>query len=111
MSGGSDDSGRQCTYLHGLPQLAQVQIIETMSWTRHFLSLFSVLILYLTFNSPTANATDAYPKTNDQSTTIAVPRWWYYGQTTDQITKSLNDNNARITHLRVEDPTVPTFAV
>ena len=74
-----------------------------------FCHVLTLLILLL--NSSIVNATDAYPKTNDQSTTIAVPRWWYNGQTADQITQSINANNARITHLRVEDPTVPTFAV
>ena len=77
-----------------------------MSWTRHVLTLLILLL-----NSSIVNATDAYPKTNDQSTTIAVPRWWYNGQTADQITTLINANNARITHIRVEDPTVPTFAV
>lgn len=82
-----------------------------MSWARRLFTFLNVFFLCLTLNSRIANATDAYPKTNDQSTTIAVARWWYIGQTADQITTLLNTNNARITHLRVEDPTVPTFAV
>lgn len=82
-----------------------------MSSARRLFTFLRVFFLCLTLNSRIADATDAYPKTNDQSTTIALPRWWYIGQTADQITTLLNTNDARITHLRVEDPTVPTFTV
>jgi hypothetical protein len=58
-----------------------------------------------------AAATDAFPTTNDQATTIAVARWWYTGVTGSQIGALLNQNGARITELRVEDPSVPTFTV
>jgi hypothetical protein len=43
-----------------------------------------------------AGATDAFPTTNDQSTTIATARWWYYGQTASQVTALLSANKARL---------------
>jgi hypothetical protein len=42
---------------------------------------------------------------------IAVKRWFYGGQTAEQITALLGENQARLTQIRVEDPSVPTFAV
>jgi hypothetical protein len=58
-----------------------------------------------------AGATQAFPTTNDQSTTIATPRWWFYGLTGPQITTEVNALHARITQIRVMNPSVPTFAV
>jgi hypothetical protein len=42
---------------------------------------------------------------------IAVKRWFYCGQTAEQITALLGENQARLTQIRVEDASVPTFAV
>jgi hypothetical protein len=61
--------------------------------------------------SPAARATDAFPTTNDQATNLGVARWFYWGQTADQVGALANQNNARLTDVRVEDPSVPTFAV
>jgi hypothetical protein len=58
-----------------------------------------------------AAATDAFPFTNDQATTIGVARWWYTGVTASQVSTLINQNGARLTQIRVEDPTVPTFTV
>ena len=58
-----------------------------------------------------AGATDAFPTTNDQSTTIATARWWYYGETASQVSALATQHDARITQIRVMDPSVPTFAV
>jgi hypothetical protein len=58
-----------------------------------------------------AGATDAFPTTNDHSTQTATGWWWYYGQTAAQVGALVNQNNARLTQVRVEDPNVPTFAV
>jgi beta-lactamase family protein len=58
-----------------------------------------------------SSATDAYPYTNDQATTTSVARWFYYGVTASQVTSYLNANAARLTQIRVVDPSVPTFAV
>lgn len=58
-----------------------------------------------------SNATDAFPYTNDQATTTAVARWFYYGVTASQVSNYLTTNGARLTQVRVVDPSVPTFAV
>lgn len=60
---------------------------------------------------PSADATDAYPYTNDQATTISVPTWFYWGQTAEQVGALCQQNNARLTQVRVDDPSVPTFTV
>jgi hypothetical protein len=58
-----------------------------------------------------AGATDAFPTTNDQSTTIATARWFYYGETASQVSALATHHDARITEIRVMNPSVPTFAV
>ena len=67
--------------------------------------------LLLTLFAPFTSATDAFPNTDDHATTIAIPRWFYWGQTASEISTLINLKHARITKLRVVDPTVPTFAV
>jgi len=52
--------------------------------------------------------TNAYPTTNERG--IQIPRWFYWGQTGDNLGQLLNENDARLTRLRVQDPNVPTFA-
>ncbi|KAH0553062.1 hypothetical protein GP486_006746 [Trichoglossum hirsutum] len=42
---------------------------------------------------------------------LDIPRWWYYGQTAADLTQLFNQNNARATVIRVQDPKVPTFDV
>ena len=71
----------------------------------------AIFLVGLIVTALPAGATDAFPTTNDQATTIAVARWWYTGVTGSQISTLLNQNQARITELRVEDPSVPTFTV
>ena len=51
-----------------------------------------------------AGATVAFPTTNDQSTTIATARWWYYGETAGQVSALATEHDARITEIRVMDP-------
>lgn len=58
-----------------------------------------------------ASATDAFPTTDDHSTTIATPWWWYYGVTSAQVASLVSKNHARLTQIRVDDPSVPTFDV
>jgi len=58
-----------------------------------------------------AGATNAFPSTDDYSTTIATPAWWYHGVTAAQVTALVDQNHARLTQVRVEDPSVPTFDV
>jgi hypothetical protein len=58
-----------------------------------------------------ASATNAFPTTDDHSTEIATPSWWYYGQTAAQVSALVNKNHARLTQIRVMDPAAPTFAV
>lgn len=75
----------------------------------HF--LFFVVYLWTFWLVPTSRATDAYPTTNDQSTTIATGQWFFWGQTGAQISEFCNENNARITQIRIDNPSVPTFTV
>jgi hypothetical protein len=42
---------------------------------------------------------------------VDIPRWFYYGQTANQVGQLTSQYNARLTEVRVEDPSVPTFAV
>ena len=56
-------------------------------------------------------APDAFPGTDDHSTTTATAWWWYYGKTAQQVGDLASQHNARLTQIRVEDPSVPTFAV
>jgi Beta-lactamase enzyme family/Bacterial tandem repeat domain 1 len=70
-----------------------------------------VVIAALVIGALPAAATDAFPTTNDQATTIAVARWWYTGVTAAQVGALIDKNGARLTEVRVEDPSVPTFAV
>jgi hypothetical protein len=42
---------------------------------------------------------------------VDIPRWAYVGQTASQVTQLINDKNARLTEIRVQDPSVPTFAI
>lgn len=58
-----------------------------------------------------ASATDAFPATDDHSTTIATPWWWYYNVTSAQVASLAGQNHARLTQIRVDDPSVPTFDV
>src|SRR3954451_4724144 len=58
-----------------------------------------------------AGATDAYPSTNDQGTTQNVAWAWYHGVTGAQVAAQLSALNARLTQIRVDDPSVPTFTV
>lgn len=89
--------------------------IRSRGKTRHALSRMLVggavsFGLVFAFMLP-ASATQAFPTTDDHATTIATPDWWYYGETAAQVGSLLNQNHARLTQIRVDDPTVPTFDV
>jgi hypothetical protein len=58
-----------------------------------------------------ASATTAFPTTDDHSTTIATPAWWYYNETAAQVSALVSQNHARLTQVRVDNPSVPTFDV
>jgi len=58
-----------------------------------------------------AAATDAFPTTDDHSTTIAVKQWFLSGQTAAQVDAALAAHGARLTQVRVQDPATPTFTV
>jgi hypothetical protein len=71
------------------------------------------LALVVTFGLP-AGATNAFPTTDDHSTEIATAWWWYYGETGGQVSTLVNAHHARLTQIRVMNPTGPsgpTFAV
>ena len=70
-----------------------------------------VAVALLTGFVQPARATDAFPGTDDHSTTTATAWWWYYGKTAQQVGDLASQHNARLTQVRVEDPSVPTFAV
>jgi hypothetical protein len=58
-----------------------------------------------------AGATDAFPGTDDHSTTTATAWWWYFGKTAQQVGDLAAQHDARLTQVRVEDASIPTFAV
>ena len=76
-------------------------------------SFFVVILAWLSLSNMSmyVDANVAYPTTNENSVTISTGRWFYWGQTADQIGAVLQEKNARVTQLRIEDPSVPTFAV
>jgi hypothetical protein len=86
---------------------------STKSWRISVWLAVIAVVVSLAFvgRPPAARATDAFPTTNDQSVNIGTARWWYHGVTADQITTLINQNGARLTEIRVEDPAVPTFVV
>lgn len=49
--------------------------------------------------------------TNDQLTTTGVAAWFYTGLSADQINAFVQKYNARISEVRIDDPSVPTFTV
>lgn len=57
-----------------------------------------------------SSATNAYPTTNDQSTTIRVARYVLSGVSAPDLSTDITNLNARITQLRVVNPNTPTFA-
>jgi Beta-lactamase enzyme family len=59
----------------------------------------------------TAGADDPTSSTNDTSVHVATGWWWYTGVTPAQISSYLSTNHARLTQLKVEDPTADTFSV
>jgi hypothetical protein len=66
---------------------------------RLFLLLISTCITLSSISSlPRAQAVD-------------IPRWFYYGQTADQVGHLTSQYNARLTVVRVQDPSVPTFDI
>jgi len=67
--------------------------------------------LALTSIGAHAAPVDSDPTVNDEGVTVNVARWFYWGQTPAALTGLINTNNARFNKLRIDDPTVPTFAV
>ena len=51
------------------------------------------------------------PVADIEARSVPPASWFFVGLTTAQITSHIREKNARITVLRIEDPTVPTFAV
>jgi hypothetical protein len=65
----------------------------------------------ITLLASSASATQASPSTNDQSTTIATSWFAYAGISASQVGSLASSNNARVTEIRVENPSTPTFDV
>jgi hypothetical protein len=71
----------------------------------------------ITFIQPTTAAliprnSDASPAARDLAERAAAPgRWVYVGVDVGQVSDFLAQNNARLTQIRVQDPSVPTFDV
>ena len=59
-------------------------------------------------NVPPAVSTNAFPTANEREAQIG--RWFYWGQTAGDLGRLVNENNARLTRIRVQDPNVPTFS-
>ena len=55
----------------------------------------AAIALLAAFVQP-ARATDAFPGTDDHSTTTATARWWYYGQTAQQVADLITQHDARL---------------
>ena len=73
----------------------------------HFLLLIFTIVSQIT---PSSSA--VIPENGDSLVKRGAPaRWFYYGINPTQLTNIIEQNNARITQLRVIDPNVPTFAV
>jgi hypothetical protein len=89
---------------------ASTRVIFSGLPRRVILGSVVAIALLVAFVQP-ARATDAFPGTDDHSTTTATSWWWYYGQTARQVGDLVSQHNARLTQVRVEDPSVPTFAV
>lgn len=64
-------------------------------------------------STPTSSATSSAkdPTLNDQLTTSHVASWFYTGQTADQVGALCTQNQARLTQVRVDNATAPTFTV
>jgi len=62
-------------------------------------------------DSALVKRTDAYPYTDDHSVTISVGQVIYYGITAQKVTNNINQQNARITQIRVDHPDILTFTV
>jgi hypothetical protein len=63
--------------------------------------------------SPTGSnvATGQDVSFNDQLTPQHIATWFYTGQTATQVSQLCTQNNARLTQIRVDNGTVPTFTV
>ena len=73
-----------------------------------FKKIFDVFIVFeicVVFFSLSANA---LPTTNERG--IQQGRAFYWGQTADDLSRLVTENNARLTRLRVQDPNIPTFS-
>jgi len=95
------------------PTFEENQTMELFSGQNRLISL--ILFLILTSVAPGklpffASAADPNPTVNDEGVTVDVARWFYWGQTANDLSGILNKDNARFNKLRVEDPNVPTFA-
>jgi hypothetical protein len=86
-------------------------MLKSLTFVRSLAVALTFVILGSLHCFPAADATDAFPYTNDQATTISVPRWFYWGQTEAQVNALCKQHNARLTQVRIDDPNVPTFTV
>lgn len=66
------------------------------------------LFVGLVVSSPASAATGP---ADDRMLTTPTGWWTYTGATVSQISTLLNSNHARLTDLKVDDPSVPTFTV
>jgi hypothetical protein len=71
----------------------------------------SVISPYLPSSTNVTTSTGQDVFLNDQLTTTHVSSWFYTGQTESQVNQLCAQNNARITQIRVDNGTVPTFTV
>jgi hypothetical protein len=71
-----------------------------------------ILLLFTIASQVIPTSTAVLPADGDLISKRQAPsRWFYYGITATELTDIIEENNARITQLRVVDPNTPTFAV
>lgn len=74
-------------------------------------ALLAIAPVVLDVSAHPASADDATTSTNDSSVRAGTGWWWYYGVAPAQIASALNAHHARLTQLKVEDPTAGTYSV
>ncbi|KAN0099895.1 hypothetical protein V8E51_013670 [Hyaloscypha variabilis] len=92
---------------------ASTQINPTLSPTPTSAptSIGSVISAFIPSSTNVTTSTGQDILLNDQLSTTHISSWFYTGQTEGQVNELCTLNNARITQVRVDNATVPTFTV
>jgi hypothetical protein len=116
---GRDDLSHPETETQTQTQTGMVIVIETVASGARTTTVVNTALVTATRGSATATtiltsafrpaAQDAY--LNDQLITTRVRTWFYTNKQEAEINQLCAQNNARITQIRVEDGSIPTFSV